>query len=332
MADRNEIVKLAVDLCNDSVNTKFTGGTSRKEQMEILRNKLVEINGGTKLKYKNLRDNTELFKIIETILEGADVQGFEESEFLDAFVDYRNVALGDQNDFYVEDNSLFVVANKARGIGSTLRQRINKGTNVTVPTEFYDISAYAEAQRLLSGRIDIVEFIEKIKRSFKENRLSTIYSAMYAGLNGIPAAFKHTGTFLETNLMNIISHVEAATGETAMLVGTKTALSKITTAVVSDEAKERYAQMGFYGVFNGTDMLMMKQSHKVGTYDFAISDNDIWVITNGNKFIKFVTEGETVFEVGSITDNADRTVDIVAGESYGVAIAFNKKHGQYRIS
>ena len=103
--------------------------------MEVLRKALVEANGGsTKLDYKTIRRNVELFEIIESILELNDVQGFEENDFFEQFVDYRNLALGDENYFYTEDNTLFTVNTTAEGVSDTLRQRINKGTSVTVPT------------------------------------------------------------------------------------------------------------------------------------------------------------------------------------------------------
>ena len=101
MADKNAIVKLGLDIIRNQVNTEFASA-SREEQMEVLRKALVEANGGsTKLNYKSMRNNTALFEIIETILEMNDVQGFEGNDFFEQFVDYRNLALGDENSFYI---------------------------------------------------------------------------------------------------------------------------------------------------------------------------------------------------------------------------------------
>jgi hypothetical protein len=332
MADKNAIVKLAVDICKNRVNTEFASN-DRDEQMRVLREALIEANGGSrKLDYKAMRKNTELFEIIETILEMNDVQGFEDNDFFEQFVDYRNISLGDENYFYIEDNSLFTVTTTAEGVGSTLRQRINKGTSQSIPTKLYTIEAYEELNRLLSGRIDIVDFVEKMRRSFANKRMEAIYTTFYNGLSGLPAAFTATGTFSEDTLQDIIAHVEASTGNNAIIVGTKKALSKVASAVVSELAKERYNQMGYYGVFNGTPMMAIKQSHTAGTYDFAISDNDLWIVSSGSKPIKFVTEGEAIFEQGSAFDNADLTVNLFAGERWGVGIVLNQLYGQYRIS
>ena len=301
--------------------------------MKVLRESLIEANGGsTKIDYKSMRRNTELFEIIEEILELVDVQGFEDNAFFEQFVDYRNVALGDQNSFYVPDNTLFSVNTTAEGISRTIRQRINKGESKVVETSLKTIEAYEEVNRLLSGRVDLVEFVEKIRKSFSHNRMNTVYETFLGGINGLPAAFQRTGTFEEDELRDLISHVEASTGNEAIIIGTKKALGSVTSAVQSDAAKERFNQNGFYGVFNGTPMMAIPQAHKVGTHEFAISDNDLWIVTSGEKPVKFVTEGDAIFEQGDALKNADRTIDIFAGERWGVAIVLDTLYGQYRIS
>lgn len=329
MVDKNCIIKLGVDICKDQVNTEFASA-NKSEQIETFRKALIEANGGSsRLDYKSMRRNVGLFEIIESILELTDVQGFEDNDFFEQFVDYRNLALGDENYFYIEDNTLFTVNTTAEGIGNTLRQRINKGTSVTVPTALRTIEVYEEVNRLLAGRIDIVEFVEKIKKSFEENRMNAIYTTFVEGIEGLPSAFKQTGVFVEEKMNEIIEHVEASTGGDAIIVGTRAALASVTSAVISDTARERYNQMGFYGVFNGTPMLRIKQVHKPGTYEFGISDKDLWVVSANTKPIKFVTEGDAIFETGDIMRNADRTIDILAGERWGVGIVLNQLYGQY---
>jgi hypothetical protein len=301
--------------------------------MVVLREKLIEANGGSnKLDYKSMRGNTALFAIIEQILELTDVQGFEDNPFFERFVDYRNLALGDTNSFYIEDNTLFSVNVTAEGVGSTLRQRINKGTNQSITPVLYTVEAYEDVDRLLAGRIDIVTFVEKIRKSFENKRMTAIYNAMATGLSGLPAVFKQSGSFSEAVLQDLIAHVEASTGQRAFIVGTKKALGKITSAVVSEDAKERYNQMGYYGRFNGTDMMSIMQSHVAGTFNFAIDDTLLWVVTADSKPIKFVTEGQAIFEQGLVTDNADRTIDMFAGERWGVGAVFNAYIGQYDLA
>lgn len=332
MAIKDSMIQLAVDMVKGNVNTEFASN-SKADNDEALRLALIEANGGSsKLDYRKARYNTELFAIIETILDKVDVQGWENNAFFEQFVDFRNLADGDENYFYIPDNSLFTVNKTAHGINTPIRQRINAGTSQVVTTYLYTVKAYENVRLLMAGRIDIVEFVEKIRKSFDDERRSQIYTTFYNGLSGLPSAFQYSGVYSEAELLAMVEHVEASTGGSAIIVGTKTALAKVTTAVVSEDAKERFNQMGYYGVFNGTPMMMIRQSHTAGTYDFAITNNDVWVVTSDVKPIKFVTEGQSIFEMGSMMDNADQTIDMFAGENFGVGIVLNQLYGHFRIS
>ena len=332
MASKKGIVQLAIDICKGRVNTEFAS-ESKEEQLERLRLALVDANGGSeKFDVKKARYNKELFAIIEEILVLNDVQGWENNPFFQRFVEYRNVADGDENSFHVPDNSLFMVNKTADGIMGVNRQRINQGKNEEVQTTLRTIKAYEELKRLLAGRINIIEFVERIRKSFENDKMTLIYETFYNGLSGLPNAFTATGTYDEDKLLDLVGHVEASTGQTAVIVGTKKALSAVTSAVQSEWAKERMNQMGHYGVFNGTDMIMIPQSHKHGTHEFAISDKDIWVIAGDSKPVKFVTEGQGYFDMGNPFNKADGTVEVFAGEDYGAAIVLNQYHGQFRMS
>ena len=332
MAEIKNIVKLANDIYKGQVNTEFAS-KNKDEQMNVLREALIEANGGSKtISYRQIRKNVELFEIIEEILDTVDIQGFEGNPFFERFVDYRNLALGDENSFYAPDNSLFTVDTTAEGISSTLRQRINKGQSTTIATSLKTIETYEDVNRLLAGRIDLIEFVEKIRKSFENEKMTSIYTAFVAGVSKLPATFKTTGSYAEATLIDFVAHVEASTGETAVIVGTQKALGKITQAVVSEDAKSRHNDLGYYGSFNGTDMIRIKQSHTQGTYDFAITDSVIWVMAGDNKPVKYVTEGESIFEVGDIMKNVDRTIDIFAGERYGTGTVISKNYAQYTLS
>ena len=333
MEERNVIVQLASDIFKGKVNKNFTNGEDKDEQMEVLRAALVEANGGsTKINYRKLKRNPEIFEIIEEILQTVDVQGSEGNPFFERFVEFKNTALGDENSFYVPDNSLFTVDTTAEGISSTLRQRINKGKNESIPTSLKTIETMEEVNRLLAGRIDLVDFVERIRKSFENNRMTAIYTAFVAGVSKLPSTFKTSGSFDEGTLIDFIGHVEASTGQIAMIVGTQKALAKITTAVVSEDAKTKHNDLGYYGSFNGTDMVRIKQSHTQGTYEFAITDNVIWVMSGDSEPVKFVTDGEAIFEVGDVTKNADRTIDIFAGERWGVGVVINQNYAQYTLA
>lgn len=326
------IVKLASDLYFNRVDTKFAVADMEKNK-EVLRQELVDLNGGkTTVSYKDLRDNKTLFQVIELILETTILSGFKDNEFFEQFVDYRNVKLGDSPSFYIPDNSLFVVSDTADGIFGVKRQRINKGQSVTIPTVLKTVHAYEEANRLLSGRMDIVEFVDKMEKSFMNRRGQDIYNAFVNGINTLNAAFTANGAFVENTLLNICENVEAATGNSPIIVGTRSALRRVNTAVLSEKMRESHNELGYYGNFNGINMMRIPQIHAPGTFNFLITNNDLFIVTADTKPVKFVTEGEAIMETsGSIFENADMTMDIFAGEKNGVGLVFDQVWGQYRM-
>lgn len=332
MSDKKFIVDLATDIYTGKISGKF----ENEDPNEVLRKALVEANGGSdKLDYKQLRKghSTGLFEIIEEILANNTQQGLLSNPFFQEFGEFRNLSEGDEATFHVPDNSLFLVSETAHGIRTSRRQRINKGKNVVVSTNPHFVDTYAEMRRLLAGRISIVEFVDKMQRSMTEDKLGLVYDTFYAGLSELPSAFVVNGAYVEDSLIDIINHVQAATGQMPIIVGTMKALRKVTTAVVSDAQKEDVYNLGHYGQFNGTPMMMIPQSHKTdGTYDFRISDNDLWVVASDTKPVKFVTEGNVIMETGMMRDNADLTIDMNVMEDYGAGIVINKLYGQYRIS
>ena len=95
---RDDIINLAVDAYNGVPVKDY----SVKDSMSVLRKALIEANNGsTKLNIKAIRDGEckGLFSIVETILQKTVVEGFAGDEFFTNLVEFKSVALGDENDF-----------------------------------------------------------------------------------------------------------------------------------------------------------------------------------------------------------------------------------------
>jgi hypothetical protein len=331
MADNNTFVKLSKDLYkNRFSHEKF----SANDANEVLRNKFIELNGGsTKLNFKALRRNgAEMFEIMEEILENTVLEGLPEDSFFSKFVEFRNVSLGDQNSFYIPDNTMLVVSEIADGTTSLRRQRIDVGTNTSIPTSWKGIKIYEHLSRLLSGRVDFNEMLTALEKAFKLKVNDDCYTAFTGSFTSLPAAFTTSGSFDEDAMINIIDHVEASTGKQAMLAGTGKALRKVTTAVISDTAKEDIYKMGHYGMFNGTPMMKIKQVHNIGSYTFKLSENDIYVVTTDEKPVKFVTEGEVRIVNGDALAHKDLTQDYFFANQYGTGVVITDLYGKYEIS
>lgn len=337
MAEFNDIVKLAVDAYHGKVE-KYTVTQS----MDTLRQALIDANGGsTILDYKRVRDGKcgELFTLIETILSRTVVEGLQGDEYFNALVDFRNVAEGDKNQFVVADNDLFVVAEAADGTQGIRRQRLGGATETAIPTALKVVRIYEELNRVLSGRVDFNFFINKVAESFRQKLLNDIYglwsNATATQLGGV-TYFPTAGAYDEDELLDLISHVEAAaSGRPATIVGTKKGVRNLAASIQSDGAKEDLYNLGYYGKFYGTPVVVTPQRHKVGSTNFVLDDDVITVIAGDDKPIKVVYEGNPIILMGDPMNNADLTYEYLYGEKYGMGIVLaggNSGIGRYEMT
>lgn len=337
MAEMNDIVKLAVDAYKGNVE-KYSVGQSQ----DTLRQALIEANNGkTALNYKDIRDGkcNGLFTLLEEVLSATVVEGLQGDEYFNALVDFRNVAEGDSPVFIVEDNNLFVVADAADGTQGIRRQRLGGETETTIPTTLKVVRIYEELNRVLAGRVDFNHFINKVAESFRQKLLNDIYTlwsgATAAQMGGV-TYFPEAGAYDEDELLNLISHVEAAAGgKQATIVGTKKALRNLRESIDSDGAKDELHNMGYVGKFYGTPVVATPQRHKVGSTEFVLDDDVLTIIAGDDKPIKVVYEGDPIVLMGDPMTNADFTQEYLYGEKYGMGIVLagnNTGIGRYEIA
>ena len=330
--DKNQIVKIAIGAIQNKIPDKYSG----ENTSDALRNALIEANGGeTKLNIKTFHRGNALFEIIEELIPYIAHEGLTGDEFFMAMVEYRNLKLGDMNEFYTEDKSEFIVADAANGTQGIRRQRLNAGEKTSVQTQLKVVKVYEELNRLLAGRVDFNTFVDKVGEAMTKKLREDIYNT-FKGITettaGLNSTYVKTGTADENRILELIEHVEASTGKTAKIIGTKMALRKVPNAIVSDEAKSDMYNIGHYGKFNGTEMVQVKQQHQVGTDTFILDNDTIYIIASDDKPIKVVDEGEGLLGAKDPLQNADLTQEYLYGQMYGVALLFNEKIGIYKFS
>lgn len=337
MTDMKEIVKLAVDGYKNRVE-KY----SVSQSQDAIQKALIELNNGsTKLDYKAIRDGkcSGLFAFIEETLSRTVVEGLVGDEFFNALVDFRNVAEGDQNIFVVEDSNLFVIDDVADGTQGIRRQRLGGSNEVSIPTTMKMVRIYEELNRVLAGRVDFNHFINVVAESFRQKMLNDIYT-LWSGataddLGGI-AYFPTAGTYDEEELLDLIAHVEAAAGgKPATIVGTKKACRMLAASIQADSAREELHNLGYYGKFYGTPVVVTPQRHKVGSTEFVFDDDVLTIVAGDDKPIKFVYEGDPIVLMGDPMQNADFTQEYLYGEKYGLGIVLaggNAGIGRYQTA
>lgn len=328
----NEILSVAIDAVQGNY-----GNFSAKQTSDDLRKAFIELNGGSdKINPKTFYRGNALFELVQELIPVVIEEGIKsEGNPLFDLVEYRNIADGDLQEFVIEGDANFVVATAANGIRDVRRQRIVGGETVVVPTERKIIRVYENLGRLLAGRITFDKFVDAVAKAFKENITESAYDAingMSAATYGLDSTYVYTGSYSEEALLELIAHVEAATGETVKLAGTRAALRKITTGVVADSAKEDMYNIGHYGKFNGTDMICLKQAHKKGTSTFALNDNKIWLLAGSDRPIKVVNSGDGLLIERDPSENADLTQEYVYAQDAGVAAICASKIGIFTIA
>lgn len=333
MANREDIVRLAVDTWKG----RPSGGYSLDQSNEVLSQAIVAANNGkTYLDKRDVRDGKcgELFAIIEETIVKTVIDGLQGNEFFMNLVEYKNLALGDTNEFFTPDDSLFYVSDVARGTQGLRRQRLNGGSKFTVGMSTYGVKVYEELDRTLSGRADLNDLINKVGTSITKKQYEDIFKKWTAivsnsGSTYIPVA----GSYSEEALLTLVEHVEVNNGTTPVIMGTRSALRKVQTAVVSDSAKESMYNIGYYGNFNGIPMIRINQIHATNTDNFILPDNQLYIIGVNTKPIKYVNEGTALIVPPTFGMNADFSEDYLFVNNAGIEVILpDKRFGVYTMS
>lgn len=342
MADTKDFVKLA---CDAHRGIGEASKYSKTDMQAFLREQLLDLLGGsTKFDAKTMRRNgnaAKVYTLVEEVIQNELHDYWSNNEMVNRIVDYRNIALGDEQAFYIQDDELLSVATISEGNTNIRRQRLDGGRFCTIETEVQAIKIYEEMLRVLTGRVDFNHLIDVAVRSVAKNA----YSRQMKAWNALNATTKDasgqlilgntyfkTGSYTEDTLLDLIANVEADTNETAVIYGTKKALRTIGKALTqpSSAMRDEMNTMGYLGHFYGTECLELKQTHDEAG-NMLLDDTTLYVVASSDKPIKYITEGSGMIDEKSPTDTADMTYEWFYYERNGVGIVVNKKFGKYKF-
>lgn len=291
---------------------------------------------------KALRRNQALvFDIIEETIQSLLVTGWGNDPFFQKYVDQRNLALGDKNEFYSEDDSILSVMRVAGNHHDIIRQRLGAGKVESIATYWCAVKIYAEFERVVTGAEEFAKFVTKMYEAYDRYVKNTLYDAMvsYATTLSSTSAFKKTGSMTADKLNELCDVVSTATGCPVMIMGTRAALSNVTKlytgtngSYFSESMKDEHYRTGTLGMWEGRELVEIPQvfeKGKVGQY--KIDNTLLWVMpVTDLKFLKLVNEGDT--QLRAITDkdtNMDMTYEQEIQTKLGVAVMLNSAFGVY---
>ena len=284
------------------------------------------------------RNQALVFDIIEETVQSLLITGWGNDPFFQKYVDQRNLALGDKNEFYTEDDSILSVMRVAGNHHDIIRQRLGAGSVQSISTYWCAVKVYSEFERVVTGAEEFATFVNKMYDAYDRYVKNTIYDAMVGYSTALTGQFKKTGSVTAENLNALCDLVSTATGLPVMIMGTKTALNSViglqNASYISDAMKDEHYRTGTLGMWEGKELVAIPQvfeKGKVGQY--KIDNTLIWVMpVTDLKFIKLVNEGDT--QLRAITDKdtlMDMTYEQEIMTKLGVAVMLNSAFGVYDI-
>lgn len=329
---KKDLVKLCVDTVKNRVQNY-----SASQADEVIRKAFFDLMGTEKPDYKDMRRHgVEVFEIMEEVLTQSIINGVDENNFFMQFAETRNVALGDSIEFTVEDNSLLVASELSGNHWDITKQKLEGGASFTVKTRAFGLAVYADFLAFLAGRVDFAGLVAKVGRAMSDRIAQEVATAFHAGASYLPSQFKGSGSYSEDTLLDIVAHVEAASGQAPVVVGTRKGLNKViggvNSALYSDGMKDQLNGTGVLTTVNGMNLVQIPTVHKANTFDFAYDDNKLLILPANTAPIKIVYEGDSVVkEVSDGTTNMDMTMEYKFITKFGTAVVFNNLYGEYEI-
>lgn len=328
-------------LMNDSLSNKvavFANEDAAKYTDQAIREAFFEILGDDKLTWQGWRNHkNEIFTVIENVLTTNLPKAWENSPFYDQFVEVKNGALGDTNEYVIDQDGILVASRFSGNHWDVDRQKLQGKRSFSVPTEWIYIQVYDELERFLNGSTTLPEMMTKLQNGFQNE----IDARIYTSFNGIgtylPEAFKETGAYVRETMMDLIQRVQIASQNNVILAGTKTALAAIAEGIdskwISNAQQEEMATKGALLNLTGLGVTAMEipQVFVRGTYDFKIDNTSIYVLPNNTRPIKLFYEGNTRALDYNENQTHDQTVGTIAETKLGTAVIMPSLFGKYTV-
>ena len=341
-------------LMQDVANNSLEDGISMKEANDKIVSMFNQVLGLNEKSSKSdvrkaIRRNQQLlFDLIEEVVPNLIRTGWQDNPFFNEYVETRNLDIGDKAVFYTEDETLLTVSKVSGNHWDIDRQRLGKGASYSVETSWYGIGVYSEYERLLTGAEDFATFVNKLYEAIDRYVNESIYQAMLSAAAQLPGGVGGNGQWVKTGaldattkavFMQLVEDVQMVTGMDVVVMGTKTALSRLEGMQnidwVSEDMKVQRNTTGRIGYFEGIRLVELKQGFRLNdTTQYLVDDKQLFIMPVGdNKFIKVINEGNPEMrQVNDNTMNQDMTYDYRYMFKLGVGVQIGLLFGVWNIT
>ena len=247
---------------NQEVTKKEAEEKIREMMFSVLELDPANLDNKKLFKRAMKKNKNKMFEVIEDVVSDMLVHGWSNDPFFMAYVDTRNLADGDKNEFWTEEDVTLAVAKVSGDHHDILIQRLGEGDSYSVKTSVYGAAVGTDIRLFLAGRKDWSALINAIYKAFDKQIKDTVYAevmnvgaklpvnAMFNKALALTAADKD-----EFDLL--LSDVSAANDNAEVIVmGTEVALKKLGKLTdidwVSDKMKDTLHETGRLGFYEGT--------------------------------------------------------------------------------
>ena len=308
---------------------------------------------------RGFRDHgREWFDIIEDTIDTKIAWGFTDNMWFNDLVDQRNIAYGDRQDFYIEEEAILSVAKGGTSHHDHIIQRLPNGSTISVPTELYVVKVGADINKYIVGQVDWTTLVDAIAKAFMVQIQTEVYTEVSTAASALPVQTGFVGTgalsaSTKAAFDEIIENVSTANdGAEVVIMGTSSGLGKISAiadvyysgALVAGAQKDSVMNTGNIGIYNGRKLIEIPNRFESklplkGTnlpLPGKLFDPKklmiVPVIGEAGKFVKFVDEGDT--NILEKTERGDYISDIMTYEvqrHFGVATVIGRYFGQWTL-
>jgi len=331
------IAKMIVDLRNGTFQAYSTDNSAKVN--EALRAKFTEMlpkprPNGT-YKYRDLmKALPEVFAIIEEVLDLTINDAWKSDPFYRDLVDARNLALGDRNEFIIEDGTWISVNQFSGNTWDTAREKLSGRRKISLDTKWWFAHVYDDFERFRVGAIDVETLLTRMTDAFVRHIDTLIATVFNDAAVNLPATFSVAAALTTPEMRELIQKVRTASGKNIRIMGTEMAiapLNELSDVKYSEKMKNEIHSTGRLGKWMGHTVVEIPQSFTPGTFDWAIDNDSLLIIPENDKFIKFVDEGETRSQEKTEDDNHDQTLSWQVQRKMGAGAVFGSKFGKYTI-
>ena len=338
-AEEMQVFDLANDLARGDFSLhvdkdKVTRADLEKYLRDTINNDILK---GATLFQAYRRNNIVLFEIIEEIVNLTISNDFADIPFMDAFVEFKNRALGDKTAWYSEGKSYVTVASFAGNHWDTNREALDAGEEYTLDKEWVYIHVYDEFERFLLGIASLERLTDVIYKSFNKYIKERTYVMFQSVMSVVPAEFTVYGNSEEA-VGELCDLVQAAGGYSSLTIaGTNGALRKLAKVIpnnyFADSQREAKAHTGNIGEWEGKRLMVIPQVIKEGTFELALDNDTLFIMGGDVKPIKVEFIGDT--RTQNVTDhrvNNDMSYDLQVQTLFGMGFELPQAFGCFRFA